>query len=842
MKTRKLLAGILTFAMILGCLILPVTVSADAIGISDAAGLAAISSSGSYALTKDIDLGGAEWTPISTFSGTLNGNGHTISNFKIDAVTNGIERAGLFGTLTGATVTDLKFSNVTVTGMVEGYNANAKQLTAGVLAGYVSGAATISKICVDDTCKVSGGMAGGIVGVMMGGTLNSISYCYNAASVTAGTVADMFAGGITAVAANTSVSYCENVGTIGTTAASGTNVQIGGIVGRAGWGSAPSVSYSVNKGAVNACHTGGGLMGVIRVNGTSAENCVSLTSFGSGLKDWSGMLGGRLYNTATFTSCYYLTNATYGATGANSTNVNNATLTTCTAAASAEDEGLKTLLGSIETEIAQKLGLDGAPAVGWDGVTKTEPVGAGTEAEPYLISRPEELAWFSGADTNKFMKITADLDLNGKTFQPIGVVRGSLDGDGHTISNFSVTAAVSGRVGLIGAVAGGKVRNLTVDNATVKGASNGNGGIGAIAGFVNGTALLSHLTVGENVTVTETAGSEVATDYVGGVAGYVQTAATVEYCVNYGTVTSTGEGTGSIGGVIGFSQAAANITYCANYGSVVAPASSKTQYAGGIVGQMRTATVSNCLNAGSVKGSHIVGGIAAYSYTGNAGKLNNCVNASTEIAASGDWMGGLLGRLDGTVTATGCFTVTSGSLGAVAKSSSTANYTLTDLTTDETEANAAIVANAAKNLANAVANGTEVNAITEGVNLFGYQKTEVKDGKYGIRFLATVDDYSAYTKISFQVANADASHFYEVPVNTVYTALLETVDGDKIYKEAWELNGNFLAAYSITDIDEAATFEILVAIVAETADHNIVHSAYRYQVANGEVTVTPYAG
>ena len=36
-----------------------------------------------FKLMADFDLGGVDWTPIATFKGELDGNGHTISNFKI---------------------------------------------------------------------------------------------------------------------------------------------------------------------------------------------------------------------------------------------------------------------------------------------------------------------------------------------------------------------------------------------------------------------------------------------------------------------------------------------------------------------------------------------------------------------------------------------------------------------------------------------------------------------------------------------------------------------------------------------------------------------------------------
>lgn len=72
-------------------------------------------------LTADIDLGGSKWTPIApsatfkndatsveettdkSYSGTFDGQGHTISNFEIR--TNSAEKtSGLFGTVTAAVV------------------------------------------------------------------------------------------------------------------------------------------------------------------------------------------------------------------------------------------------------------------------------------------------------------------------------------------------------------------------------------------------------------------------------------------------------------------------------------------------------------------------------------------------------------------------------------------------------------------------------------------------------------------------------------------------------------------------------------------------------------------
>ena len=71
-----------------------------------------------FQLTADIDLENKEWTPIGTedtlFQGTFDGYGYQIANLKIS---NGVEYAGLFGNVWGATI-----QNCNVTGEINGYN------------------------------------------------------------------------------------------------------------------------------------------------------------------------------------------------------------------------------------------------------------------------------------------------------------------------------------------------------------------------------------------------------------------------------------------------------------------------------------------------------------------------------------------------------------------------------------------------------------------------------------------------------------------------------------------------------------------------------------------------
>ena len=109
-------------------------------------------SSETYYLKNDIDMAGAEWTPITGFTGTLNGNGFSIKNLTINSDSSNV---GLFAVLEG-TVNNLKIesANITVTGRKENI---------GILCGELKGSVTnitVSGIVDAPDCTNVGGIAG----------------------------------------------------------------------------------------------------------------------------------------------------------------------------------------------------------------------------------------------------------------------------------------------------------------------------------------------------------------------------------------------------------------------------------------------------------------------------------------------------------------------------------------------------------------------------------------------------------------------------------------------------------------------------------------------------------
>ena len=107
---------------------------------------------GSYVLHADLDFEGEIW-PTSlmygSFGGTIEGNGHTLSNITIEQTNNSKTNAGLFGSLTEtASVTDLHLQNVTVT-IKSGTRMAGTSY--GLLAGTISDKAVLTGVTIADS-------------------------------------------------------------------------------------------------------------------------------------------------------------------------------------------------------------------------------------------------------------------------------------------------------------------------------------------------------------------------------------------------------------------------------------------------------------------------------------------------------------------------------------------------------------------------------------------------------------------------------------------------------------------------------------------------------------------
>ena len=200
-----------------------------------------------YKLTADIDLGGEKnpWTPIGSgenraFTGTFDGDGHTISGLYIN---NSSVYAGLFGYVGRG-------------GMIKGLTVEGKITISGStscvggIAGCVDGTevSEMSVLTDSDDSKTE------IIDCTSKVTIN----------VTYNGLSGLSVGGIVGSCGGATISGCENYGDVSVVGASesGIDVNIGGIVGYSGFSTLSSCS---NTGAVSAENAekayAGGIMG-----------------------------------------------------------------------------------------------------------------------------------------------------------------------------------------------------------------------------------------------------------------------------------------------------------------------------------------------------------------------------------------------------------------------------------------------------------------------------------------------------------------------------------------------------------------------------------------------------
>lgn len=245
----------------------------------------------------------------------------------------------------------------------------------------------------------------------------------------------------------------------------------------------------------------------------------------------------------------------------------------------------------------------------------------------YTVYTAEGLnTWAEAAnqDLSTNCTLMTDIDLSGVNWEPVAFgdidtyYTGTFDGNGHTISNLTITkenlyfgddCGMFGRVGT----------NVTIKNLTLKNVSlnvsadreNAGLGIGALAGVNQGT--ISNCKVSGNIFVTN---NEIG--YVGGVVGLMESGV-IQYC--HSSASIQGGNSDYVGGVLG--------------------------------GEYATATViKGCSFSGSVTGDRFVGGIVGYCRSFD--KKTACYSTGS-LSSTGGFAGGIVGALQFTSEANACY-------------------------------------------------------------------------------------------------------------------------------------------------------------------------------------------
>lgn len=263
------------------------------------------------------------------------------------------------------------------------------------------------------------------------------------------------------------------------------------------------------------------------------------------------------------------------------------------------------------------------------GIEPTEPAKSG---DTYLIGTMAELLWFAeavnGGQTTINGKLTANIDLNSKTWTAIGSntqpFAGTFDGGRYTISG------LVGSNGLFGYVAaGGTVKNVSLDcNIT------SDSGIGGIANTSKGT--IEDCLVSGSVT----GGSSGGSMYVGGIVGRSQESTSViRGCVNKATVKNSYQkysGDLNTGGIVGYTYG--TVENCYSTGTVVARVTEEgkipNKSIGGLVGAINgNAIVTACYTTGTVTGP--AAGIGAFAGTvSTSASVTNCYYVTADGIAA----------------------------------------------------------------------------------------------------------------------------------------------------------------------------------------------------------------
>lgn len=292
--------------------------------------------------------------------------------------------------------------------------------------------------------------------------------------------------------------------------------------------------------------------------------------------------------------------------------------------------------------------------------------GSGTQSDPYKIFYADQLSQMRNFTNQSgvVFKLMNDLDIStwltenypGQGWQPIGSsstpFKGVFDGNGKTITGFSITRTSTDYVGLFAVVEGATIKNLTL-----KGDIKGKAYVGSV--FGSGSATVTNYTFEGTVT-----GTGNYTGGVGGSQGATSSTLTVNATVKGASYTGgvygsgaglasasfTGQVTGTsyVGGLEG--QGSGTLTSCI----VNAPVYGTSTYIGGLVGYVSNSlTASNCKHTGSVSSKQYTGGLVGYA-TANI-TLNNSTQRGN-VTGTTTQTGGLIGYSENSaVTLTSCY-------------------------------------------------------------------------------------------------------------------------------------------------------------------------------------------
>jgi hypothetical protein len=254
--------------------------------------------------------------------------------------------------------------------------------------------------------------------------------------------------------------------------------------------------------------------------------------------------------------------------------------------------------------------------------------GNGEPNNPYQIGTVGDWQQLMSTSShwNKCFIMTADVNLYSITLTPVGnsttKFTGTLNGDGHIISNATINQPTGYYIGLFGYLDGGQISNLGAKNINV----TGNNYVGGLVGLKSGT--ISNCYTTGTVTVPTSTYSDC---YLGGLVGWNKIG-TISNCYTNCTVSRTNSSTHdiSVGGAVGYNEGI--ISSCYAIGTVACSGtvnSYVSYYIGGLVGENHgvishsytTGAVTETVSLNNQLYESCVGGLVGYS---SSGTISSC--------------------------------------------------------------------------------------------------------------------------------------------------------------------------------------------------------------------------
>jgi hypothetical protein len=271
--------------------------------------------------------------------------------------------------------------------------------------------------------------------------------------------------------------------------------------------------------------------------------------------------------------------------------------------------------------------------------------GTGTSTDPFLVATASDLCNV-GNNLSAYYKQTADIDMAGVTFTPIGVSNttaftGTYDGDNHIISNLSINATTD-YTGMFTYVNGGTLKNIKLYKEIV---NSTKGYTGGLAGqIINNSSVTNCGSSGATIT---------GVNYIGGLFGTC--ASNVSKCFVVGlNMTGTSIMLGGFAGAINANVSSqVTISQCFVEGTIDGTGQT---FIGGFIGMLGGYyLVKDCYSKCNVKGNMYVSGFVAFAGGGTGSTvLSNCYTASPVTATTTN-AGAFTGETGSSLTITNCY-------------------------------------------------------------------------------------------------------------------------------------------------------------------------------------------